>query len=87
MQIGKFLDILAQSLRKVDGLGAAPAFVEFGHGNAGMRIFRPTKPERDGRAVTLRLQPVRAHCKPAQDALQAGRAAGCGTEAAGSCCV
>jgi Family of unknown function (DUF6428) len=83
MPVGKFLGILKQSLRKVDGLGAAPAFVEFGHQNAGMQIFRLSKPEQDGGAVTLRLQPVRAHCKPALDALQASDAQASGADGCG----
>lgn len=87
MPVGKFSAILAQSLRKVDGLGASPAFVEFGHRNAGMQIFQPTEPELGGDAVTLRLKPVRAQCKPAQKARQAGKAAGCGTGTSGSCCA
>ncbi len=85
MSVGKFSAILAQSLRKVDGLGAGPAFVEFGHRNAGMQIFRPTAPEISSAAVILRLETVRAHCKPAQASRQAGQAAGCGDDAAAGC--
>jgi Family of unknown function (DUF6428) len=83
MPVGKFLGILKQSLRKVDGLGAAPAFVEFGHRNAGMQIFRLSKPELDGNAVTLRLEPVRAHCKPALDARQSRDAKALGADGCG----
>lgn len=87
MPVGKFAAILAQSLRAVDGLGTGPTFVEFGHQNAGMQIFQPTAPERGSTAVTIHLEPVRAQCKPAQLARQAGRSAGCSTDASASCCA
>ena len=87
MTIGKFNSILARSLKEVDGLGASPAFVEFGHGNAGMQIFRPGEPEAGGEAVTLRLKPVRAHCKPEQEARQAKSANSIGAGSSNSCCA
>lgn len=87
MPIGKFSAILAQSLAKVDGLGSGPAFVEFGHRNAGMQIFEPTGPETTDTGVTLRLKPVRARCKPAQESGLSGRVAGCGTGISSSCCA
>lgn len=87
MPVGKFAGILAQSVRKVDGLGASPAFVEFGHLNAGMQIFQPKAPEMTEGAVTLRLEPVRAHCKPALEATTAARDGGCGGSGSGSCCA
>ncbi len=85
MPVGKFAGILAQSVRKVDGLGASPAFVEFGHHNAGMQIFRPGEPELTEGDVVLRLHPVRAQCKPASEATTPGRADGCGSR--NSCCA
>ena len=87
MPVGKFTSILARSLQKVDGLGASPAFVEFGHRNAGMQIFQPGEPEISGETVTLRLKPVRAHCKPAQEARRAEKAAAIGTGASNPCCA
>lgn len=87
MQVGKFADILAQGIRNVDGLGDSPAFVEFGHHNAGMQIFRPNAPEMTDGAVILRLEAVRAHCKPALEATTAAPASGCGDPRSGSCCA
>lgn len=86
MPVGKFAGILAQSVRKVDGLGANPTFVEFGHRNSGIQVFEPAEPELHGKTVTLRLKPVRAHCKPAMEARQAGARSGCGAGISGSCC-
>jgi len=65
LPVGKFAGILAQSVRKVEGLDASPALVEFGHHNAEMQIFQPAKPELTEGEVALRLHPVRAQCKPA----------------------
>jgi len=85
MPVSKFASILAQSVRKVDGLGASPAFVEFGHHNAGMQIFQPEEPELIDGEVVLRLHPVRAQCKPAFKATAAVHSGGCGGP--NSCCA
>ena len=77
MTVGRFVTILGQSIRHVDGLADSPIQVEFAPGNAGLRLYRPETPRQDDGAVTLRLTESTALCKPAQQALDRVIAAGC----------
>lgn len=86
MPVGRFAGILEQSARHIDGLGGSPLRVEFAHGNDGLGIFDISAPElADGR-VSLKLEPIRAHCKPAATATQTGTTAACCGTTAGGCC-
>lgn len=77
MTVGRFVTILGQSIRHVDGLADSPFQVEFAPGNAGLRLYRPEAPRQGDEAVTLRLTESAALCKPAQQALAGVVAAGC----------
>ena len=89
MAVGKFRNILSQSIKLVDGLGQAPMQVEFAHGNAGTQLFKPSEPQLHGDKVIVHLMDVRAVCKPSLDAAsqQDGDALGCcETQSADDCC-
>lgn len=65
MKVGKFVGILENSLRKVQGLGDAPAHVEFSPNNEGLQRYEikfgaPSKDQ-----VLIRLATAQATCKPA----------------------
>ncbi len=65
MAVGKFANILDQSLRRIEGLGNSPLRIEFAHGNVGIRVFEPAVPVFSDGAAQLSLQPIKALCKPA----------------------
>lgn len=77
MTVGRFVTILGQSIRHIDGLADSPIQVEFAPGNAGLRLYRPELPLQGDEVVTLRLSENAALCKPAQQALAGVVAAGC----------
>ena len=86
MTVGKLGGILAQSVRRVDGLGPAPLRVEFAHGNRGLRIWDLAGPELVGERVVLRLSEGGALCKPAAEMAAAGAACCTGGRGAAACC-
>ncbi|MEM9047510.1 MAG: DUF6428 family protein [Pseudomonadota bacterium] len=65
MSARKLSGILSQSIARLDGVGAAELQVEFAHGNAGMRIYRPQRPLVAGSSIVIELADNRAQCKPA----------------------
>lgn len=74
----KFVGILDQSIRHVEGLGDSPMQVEFAHGNRGLGLFKPTRPIAAGDAIMLELVVSRPVCKPAEriaNAMTDGRSA------------
>lgn len=86
MKVGKFNNILEQSIARLTGLGESPLQVEFAHKNQGMRIYDLAAPELSGRAVAVRLRDVRAHCKPALEHVAATDKSGCCGSSASGCC-
>jgi hypothetical protein len=96
MSVGKFANILDQSVRRVEGLGNSPLRVEFAHGNAGIQVFEPAVPVFADGVAQLKLQPIKALCKPAMAGISAQKIASpnkagcCGGPApdgADACCV
>lgn len=65
ISVGKFANILDQSTHKVEGLGNSPLRVEFAHGNGGIQIFEPAVPVFTDGTAQIKLQPIKALCKPA----------------------
>ncbi len=79
MSVGKFSDIVQQSLSALPELAQAPLLAEFGHNNSGLMLMSVGAPELQDETVVLRLGKACAICKPAQ------RNKGIGDEAS-SCC-
>ncbi len=77
MVVDTFRQIATQSIERLDGLGVNPLKVEFAHGNKGMQVFAPARPEVVDGAVKVRLDPVRALCKPALKMIGGVVADGC----------
>ena len=77
MTAGKLSAILAQSIGKVAGLGAAPLRVEFAHGNSGLRIWEIGTPEMAAGRVRIGLSEASAMCKPFEESAGALAGTGC----------
>ena len=86
MQTGKFVGILEQSLRSVEGLGQSPLRVEFSHGNRGLSLFELAPPVQEDGQVMMRLTTINAACKPALERVGGASASSCCAPAVSSCC-
>lgn len=87
MPVGKFTDIVKQSIRRIEHLGDSALRVEFAHGNDGLRIFEPTLPRLiDGRVV-LELHSIHAQCKPAAAGRLSDKDDSCCTGKTTACCA
>ncbi|MBO9465701.1 hypothetical protein J7443_10715 [Tropicibacter sp. R15_0] len=85
MRIGKFLQILRQSLKALPQLANVPVKVEFSHENRNMQVFSMQIPRAQEGHVVVNLTTHAAACKPMQRSML-HKPADKGCYAAASCC-
>lgn len=78
MAAAKLAGIVERCLAVEPGLGAAPVFAEFSHGNTGLNRYRLAEVQSTDTVLRVQLESVSAMCKPMVDAAPATAAASTG---------